>query len=115
MAIIAAFAICLCTILAYHNLILRERAHLDAATINRLRWQYVHERQRANALKTSRDKLRAQRDEDCAVFEEMQACNVALERRAAWLERRRYLILSRWWRRRAYRSLIVAWRIGRGL
>lgn len=112
--IIASAAICSTLLLLFYATIIRQRLHASLSTTQRLRWQYVHERQRANALKMSRDKLRGRRDEDFTVFEEMVECNVLLERRAVLLEQRRYVVLRRWWRRRAYRSLVVAWRIGRG-
>lgn len=65
-------------------------------------------------LRTVR-RLRKQRDEDYSMVEQMQECNVLLERRNHWLESRRKVIYCRWWRRRAYRSLVMAWRIGRGI
>lgn len=104
---IAAIAIYLVLLAGCYALHLRGQLHLQSATISRLRWQYVHERQRANALKASRDKQRQRVDEHWLVVQEMMECN-------ARIERHRYVILQRWWRRRAYRSLVVAWRIGRG-
>lgn len=97
-------------LLAYYILILREQKHLLSVTIIRLRWQYVHERQRANALKMSRDKLKQQRADDWATVEQMTDYIAVTDSRNEWLEQKRYVVLSRFWRRSKYRHL-AAWRL----
>lgn len=112
---IAVALLYLVLILAYRNLILHERQHLAGVTMQRLRWQYVHERQRANAIQASRDKVRVQLDDAWSTCQTVQDLYADTYRRNVWLERKRYVILRMWWRRRAYRSLVVAWKIGRGV
>lgn len=50
-------------------------------------------------------RLRVQRDHECAAIERIRDEIVAVDDRNRWLEARRNVVLSRWWRRAKYRHL----------
>lgn len=58
--------------------------------------------------------LRRVMDEFVEAADAMNECNVEMERRNAWLEQRRQVILVRWWRRPSQRRRLVAWQVRKG-
>ena len=70
------------------------------------------ERRRADHLLAERDYYQAETERLRALIEEcietvdiMHGCNVEMERRNDWLERRRSVVLRRWWRKGLHRTV----------